>query len=121
MSFRSSVCASDSSSCRFGPHCVRLIPHCVRLIPRLVEAEMLSPDSGSLLNFLFGSRFFPHYFVSFPLPETSREVMLVGEYAHNCAELHRKASICVRQNVLLPRHHSLRGPDSDVVILPQLS
>ena len=65
--------------------------------------------------------FFPHYFVSFPLPETSREVMLVGEYAHNCAELHRKASICVRQNVLLPRHHSLRGPDSDVVILPQLS
>lgn len=42
---------------------MRLIPHCVRLIPRLVEAEMLSPDSGSLLNFLFGSRFFPHYFV----------------------------------------------------------
>ena len=69
------------------------------------------------LNFLV----FPHYLVSFPLPETSREVMLVGEYAHNCTELHKKAPICVRQNVLLPRPHSLRGPDSNVVILPQLS
>ena len=54
--FSLQLCAYDSSSCRFGLHCARLTP-------LLVGAEMLSPDSGSLRNFLFSSCFFPHYFV----------------------------------------------------------